>query len=37
MATETKPANEPKPDKAVMDNKIADKEKLMSDKQTIKK
>lgn len=38
METNNKPAAEkPKPDKAVMDNKIADKEKQLSDKKDIKK
>lgn len=37
MQQPTKPAEQPKIDKAVLQTKIADKEKLLSDKQTIKK
>jgi len=38
METNSKPvADKPKADKAVMDNKIAEKEKLLSDKKDIKK
>lgn len=37
MQQPTKPADRPKIDQAVIETKIADKEKLLSDKQTIKK
>jgi len=38
METNSKPAaDKPKTDKAVMDNKIAEKEKQLSDKKDIKK
>jgi len=37
MQQQTKPAEKPKVDKAVLKEKIADKEKLITDKKIIKK
>lgn len=37
MDQQTKPAEKPKIDKAVLDQKIADKEKLVTDKKIVKK